>query len=87
MEEARSDAQQALEHLQQYEGAGSWYPNRARLSLAGVLHKLGRTPDATAQLDRLCQSIDNIENADDEDLQLLAETEELRRAMETGQSP
>lgn len=31
-------AQQALDHLFEHEGAGTWWTNRERLDLAGVLH-------------------------------------------------
>ena len=82
--EALAFAQQALDHRFQHEGPDAWVTNRNRFDLARVLHKLGRSAEATQLLDALQASIGSKGEPDDDDRQLLADAEELMRSLDEG---
>jgi tetratricopeptide (TPR) repeat protein len=82
LEEALTYWQQALEHRLTHEGPDAWWPNRKRLDLARVLHKLERNAEAIALLQELMASMGRNDAPDDDDHQLISDAEELMRAIE-----
>ena len=82
LDEAAVFAQQALDHWLEHEGPDAWWTNRERLDLARILHKLGRSEEATQLLDALQASITSNAEPDDDDRQLLADAAALRDQIE-----
>ena len=81
LDDAIAFAQRALEHRVEHEGADAWWTNRERLDLASVLHKLGRSAEANSLLDQLQDSMEKLEEPDDDDQHLLVEANELHRSI------
>ena len=82
LEEALTYSQQALDHRLVHEGPDAWWTNRERLDLARVLHKLGRTPEAAAQIQEMQVSMARIDEPDDDDRQMIREAENLKCLIE-----
>ncbi len=84
LQEATTYYQLALEHRHRCEGDNAWITNLERLHLARILHKLNRTPEALTHLADLERSIQSIEDADDDDRQLLEDARTLRHSIQAG---
>ena len=82
LEEAAVYRLKALDHRLAHEGPDAWWTNRERLDLARIVHKLGRSADATQLLDALQASITSNAEPDDDDRQLLADAAALRCQIE-----
>ena len=81
-EKAACFVPKALDHRLEHEGPDAWWTNRERLDLARIVHKLGRSAQATQLLDALQASITSNAEPDDDDRQLLADAAALRDQIE-----
>jgi tetratricopeptide (TPR) repeat protein len=84
LEEALMYTRQAFDHYLVHEGSDSWFTNRQRLDLAGLMHKLGHNAEALRQLNDLQECLSARNGLEDPGHQLLEEAFMLHQQIMTG---